>query len=85
MRMKLVSVGLALVVGSALAAHAAELLKSGPQVGDTLGAFTVVKAAAARATGSGRRTTVLSLPDGQPPDGAHLRLTRPTFELDQLW
>ncbi len=47
MRMKLVSVGLALVVGSALAAHAAELLKSGPQVGDTLGAFTVVKAAGA--------------------------------------
>jgi hypothetical protein len=45
--MKLVSVGLALVVGSALAAHAAELLKSGPQVGDTLGAFTVVKAAGA--------------------------------------
>jgi len=47
MRTRIVAIGLALVVGAALVAGAAEVLKSGPQVGDSLGAFTVVKAAGA--------------------------------------
>jgi hypothetical protein len=43
----ILAVGATIVLAQMAGVNAAELLKSGPQVGDSLGAFTVVKAAGA--------------------------------------